>query len=98
LYLQELVAYQNLNNQGEVNSTNEEHKQHDKETTNKNPNSLAMSQWITQSWMKRRTNGMDTRKTPIGGSNDGGYTNTPRESIEKTHVAYIPIKRKINLS
>jgi hypothetical protein len=32
LDLQELEAYQNSNNYGEVNSTNEIYKQHDKET------------------------------------------------------------------
>jgi hypothetical protein len=48
--------------------------------------------------MKRKTSGVDTRKTLVGGSNDGGGKNPPRKSLEKTHVAYTPIKRKINLS
>jgi hypothetical protein len=48
--------------------------------------------------MKSRTSGMDTRKTPVGGSDDGGDKNPPRKILEKTHVAYTPLKRKINLS
>jgi hypothetical protein len=48
--------------------------------------------------MKNRTSGMDTRKTPVGGSDDGGDKNPPRKNLEKTHVAHTPIKRKINMS
>jgi hypothetical protein len=48
--------------------------------------------------MKRRTSGIDTRKTLVGGSEDGGDKNPPRKSLEKKHVAYTPIKRKINLA
>jgi hypothetical protein len=33
------VAYKNSNNTKEVNSTNEGHRQHGRETTNQNPNS-----------------------------------------------------------
>jgi hypothetical protein len=82
------VAYQNSNNSGEVNSTNEVHKQHDKETTNQNPNSLETSQRSTPSRMESRTSGIDIIKTPVGGSvNDGGDKNPPRKSLEKTLVA-----------
>jgi hypothetical protein len=48
--------------------------------------------------MKNRTSGMDTRKTSVGGSDDGGDKNPPRKSLEKTHIAYTPIKRKRNIS
>jgi len=85
--LQELAAYQNSKNTGEVNSTNEGYKQHSRETTNQNPNSSITSQRSTPSRMKSRTSGMDTRKTPVGGSYDGGDKNPPRKSLEKTHVA-----------
>jgi hypothetical protein len=98
LDLQELAAYQNLGNREEVNSTNQGYKQHDRETTNQNPNSPTASQRSTPSRMKSRINAMDTRKTPVGGSNDGGDKNPPRRILEKTHVAHTPIKRKRNLS
>jgi hypothetical protein len=97
LYLQELTTYQNSKNSGEANSTNEIYKQHEKETTNQNLNSPTTSQRSNPSKMKSRTNGMDTRKTTVGGSNDGGDKNTPRKNLDKTHVAYTPIKRKRNV-
>jgi hypothetical protein len=96
LDLKELGAYQNSNNSGELNSINEVYKQHDKETKNQNPKSPATSQRNTLSIMKRRTIGMDTRKTPVRGSNNGGDKNPPRKSLDKAHVAYTLIKRKIN--
>jgi len=45
--------------------------------------------------MKRIIN---TRKTLVGGSNDGGDKKSPRKSLEKTHIAYTLVKRKRNLS
>jgi hypothetical protein len=57
-----------------------------------------MSQRSTPSIMKRRTNGMDTIKTPVGGSDDDGDKNPPRKSLEKTHIAYTLVKKKRNLS
>jgi hypothetical protein len=98
LDLQELVAYQNSENTGEANSTNEGYKQNGRETTNQNPNSAEMSQRSTPSIMKKKTSGMDIRKTPIRSSDDGGDKNPPRKILEKTHVAHTPIKRKINMS
>jgi len=41
---------------------------------------------------------MDPRKTPVGGSDDGGDKKTPMKTLKKTHIAYTPIKIKINLS
>jgi hypothetical protein len=48
--------------------------------------------------MKSRTNGMDTRKTLVGGSDDGGDKDSPRKGLEKTHITYTLVKRKINVS
>jgi hypothetical protein len=47
--------------------------------------------------MKKKTSGMDMRKTPVGGSDDDGDKNPPRKSLYKTYVAHTPIKRKRNL-
>ena len=41
---------------------------------------------------------MDTKKTLAGGLDDDGDKNPPRKILEKTHVAYTPIKRKISAS
>jgi hypothetical protein len=71
LDLQELVAYQISNDTGKINHTNEGHRQHDRETTSQNPNFPATSQRRTPSRVKNRTSGMDTRKTLVGGSDDG---------------------------
>jgi hypothetical protein len=51
--------------------------QHDRETKNKNPNSPTTYQRSTPSRMKRRTSGMDTIKTLVGGSDDGGDKKPP---------------------
>jgi hypothetical protein len=48
-----------------------------RETTNQNPNSLKMSLRSTPSRMNNITSGMDTRKTPVGDSNDSGDKNPP---------------------
>jgi hypothetical protein len=39
-----------------------------------------------------------TRKTSVGGSNDGGDEDPERKNLEKTHITYTPVKRKRNIS
>jgi hypothetical protein len=68
LDIYKLAAYHNSYNRGEVNSKNDGYKHHNRETINQNPNSSTMSQRITSSRMNNKTSGMDTRKTPVGGS------------------------------
>ena len=98
LDIQESMTYQISNDMGEINNTNEGHRQHGRKTTNQNPNSPTTSQRSTPSRMKSRTNEMDTRKTSIGGLDDSEDKNPPRKSLEKTHIAYTHVKRKRNIS
>jgi hypothetical protein len=48
--------------------------------------------------MKSRISGMDTRKTSVGGSDDGGDKDPPNKSLEKTHITCTHVKRKRNIS
>jgi hypothetical protein len=98
LDLHEMEAYQVSNDTGEINNTNEGHRQHDREVTNQNPNSPTTSQRSTPSRTKNKTSGMETRKTSVGGSDDGGDKDPPRKNLEKSHITYTPVKRKRNTS
>jgi hypothetical protein len=66
--------------------------------TDKNPNSPTTSQRSTPSRTKNRTNGIETRKASVGGSENGGDKYPPRRSLEKSHIAYTSIKRRRNTS
>jgi hypothetical protein len=83
LDLHELASYQVSNDAGEIKSTNERHRQHDREATSQSSNSPKTSQRITPLRMKNRTSGMETRKTSFGGSDDGGDKDPLRKSIKK---------------
>jgi hypothetical protein len=78
----------------EIKHTNEGHRQHRREVTYKNPNSPTMSQKSTPSRTNSRTNNMETRKSSVGGSDDGGEKDRPRNNIEKYHIAYTSFKIK----
>jgi hypothetical protein len=98
LDLREIVTDQVSNDMEEINSTNEGHKHHDREVTDKNPNSPTTSQNSTPSKTKNRTNGMEIRNESARGSDDGGDKYPPRKSLENYHIAYTLVKRKINTS
>jgi hypothetical protein len=62
----------------------------------KYPNSPIVSQKNTPSRTKLRMRGIEMRKTPTVGLDDGGYKYPPRKNIEKPHTICTSFKRKIN--
>jgi hypothetical protein len=38
---------------------------------------------------------METKKSSVGGSDDSGDKCPPRKNLEKTHITYTLVKRKV---
>jgi hypothetical protein len=38
---------------------------------------------------------METKKSSVGGSDDSGDKYPPRKNLEKTHITYTLVKRKV---
>jgi hypothetical protein len=94
LNIHEASTNQVLNDMEELASTHEGYRQQGRETTNKNPNSLNLSQKSTQVRTKPRRSGLEMRKTSAESSFDGADKDPTKKNLEKYHIIYTSTKRK----
>jgi hypothetical protein len=78
----------------ELAITNECYRQKSIELTNKNSNSTSVSQRSTLAKTKPRSSGLETWKTLVENSDDGGDKDPMNKNLETSHVVHTSVNRK----